>query len=131
MNASIRPSGDRAGWITESGNCVSWTHSDRSTGRAGSRHHTAALTASVATTAAASAATRHRFHPRCAFSIVVARLGDVLQHGEQGPSVGSGARARGCRQALRTGNAFQSGSRSRMAAKRLGDRLARERRAAR
>jgi hypothetical protein len=33
----MRPSGESAGWATESGNLVSWTHWEQSGGRAGPR----------------------------------------------------------------------------------------------
>ena len=70
MNVSMRPSGERAGWLTESGSLVIWTHSDRLGAGAGPRNQTAPPMASAASAAAAIAASRHRFRPRCACSIV-------------------------------------------------------------
>ena len=41
MNVSMRPSGESAGWLTESGSLVIWTHSDRLGAGAGPRDQTA------------------------------------------------------------------------------------------
>ena len=38
INASMRPSGESAGWVTESGSLVSCTHCERSGARVGLRH---------------------------------------------------------------------------------------------
>ena len=67
----MRPSGESAGWLTESGNLVSWTHSDRLGAGACPRDQTAPPITSTASAAVAIAAIFHRFRPRCARSIVV------------------------------------------------------------
>src|SRR3954471_14714061 len=71
MKVTIRPSGESAGWLTESGSLVTWTHSDRLEEGALPPDQTAPATANAAIGTAAIAAIFQRFPPRCAFSIAL------------------------------------------------------------
>ena len=116
LKTTIRPSGDRLGAVAESVKFVSCVYSDGDvTGTAGfTRGNSTA--ARVATTAAAIAAIRHGFDPRCAWSST-SRASAMFCTRSVRSLCKQWRKSSRSRAGVEEGNAFQSGSRSRMAAK--------------